>query len=164
MTIDIIAFTDKQFATLSPAQLLEVKEAQVAKDDLTAECEAKLRKEKQRLVRNGVFLSDRYTLLEEKMRAEYQARIDLLREGLLFYLRYSMRPDTGVEPDFEAEYVVDYSLDDEARLLEVKTYYETTYTDTKVRFNEFTKDTIAPQYLGELYKPLYDYFLSFAKG
>ena len=163
MTIDIIDFTEKQFALLTAEQLLEVKEAQVKKDDLTAECEARLQKEKHRLVRNGIFLSDRYVLLEEKIRAEYQAQIDLLREGLLFYLHYSMRPDSSAGADLEVGYMLDYSLEDEARLLVVKEYYETTYSDGKERFNAFVKDTIAPQYLGELYKPLYDYLLNLSK-
>lgn len=163
MTIDIITFTDTQFATLTAEQLLEVKEAQVKKNSLTAECEEKLQREKHRLVKNGLFQSERYTLLETKINAEYQAKIDLLREGLLFYLRYSMRPDGSATPDVEAPYVVDYSLSDEARLAEVKRYYESTYTDGAELFNEFIKDTIAPQYLGELYKPLYDYFLSLAR-
>lgn len=163
MTIDIITFTDAQFAMLTAEQLLEVKEAQLRKNELTAECEARLQKEKHRLVKNGIFHSERYTLLETKINAEYQAKMDLLREGLLFYLRYSMRPDASVTPDVDAPYTVDYSLSDEERLSVVKGYYESAYTDAKERFDVFKADTVAPQYLGELYKPLYDYFLSLTK-
>ena len=163
MTIDIISFTDTQFAMLTAEQLLEVKEAQAEKDSLTKTCEERLQREKHRLVKNGVFHSDRYALLEEQIREEYQAKIDLVRDGLLFYLRYSMRPDASVVPDVDAPYTVDYSLSDEERLLAVKGYYESAYTDAKERFDVFKADTVAPQYLGELYKPLYDYFLSLTK-
>ena len=74
-----------------------------------------------------------------------------------------MRPDSSAGSDLEVGYMLDYSLEDEARLLVVKEYYETTYSDGKERFNAFVKDTIAPQYLGELYKPLYDYLLNLSK-
>ena len=158
MTIDIITFTDTQFAMLSAEQLLEVKEAQQKKNELTAECEKKLQDAKHRLVKNGLYHSQRYTLLKAKIEAEYQAEIDLLRDGLLFYLRYSMRPEATVTPEVEAPYTVDYSLSDEERLAIVKTYYETTYATQEEQFAAFKQDTIAPQYLGELYAPLYDYF------
>lgn len=163
MTIDIIAFTDLQFACLTTEQLLEIKEAQRRKNDLTLKCEEELLQEKNKLVRNGIFQSARYALLEEKIRAKYQTKIDLVRDGLLFYLRYTVRFDIGGDSDFVAPYEVDYSLNYEERLMIVKPYYEETYTDAQERFDEFCKDTVAPQYLGELYKPLYDYFLSYTK-
>ena len=160
MTIDVISFTDTQFATLNAEQLLEVKEAQLKKNELIAARDEALQKEKQRLVGNGVFHSDRYTLLKNKIMAEYQAKIDLVREGLLFYLQYSMRPEESTTPEVEtdAPYKVDYSLSYEERLMIVKNYYESTYSTEKEQFAAFKKDTVAPQYLGELYAPLYDYF------
>lgn len=163
MTIDIITFTDKQFAGLTTEQLLEVKEAQARKNELALECEERLQKEKNKLIKNGIFQSARYALLEEKIRAEYQSRIDLVRDGLLFYLRYTMRIDIDIGGDFEAPYKVDYSLSYEERLQIVRPYYEETYTDAQERFEAFQVDTVAPQYLGEFYKPLYDYFLSYTK-
>ena len=163
MTIDIIAFTDKQLSCLSTEQVLEVKDAQRRKNDLTLECEERLQQEKHRLVRNGIFHSGRYALLEEKIRAEYQSKINLIRDGLLFYLRYTMRIEINFDDDFEPPYEVDYALSYEERLSVVKSYYEETYTNAQERFDEFRKDTVAPQYLGELYMPLYDYFLSYSK-
>lgn len=158
MTIDVISFTDTQFATLTAEQLLQVKEAQVKKNELLAECAKKLQNEKHRLVKNGVYYSPRYTLLKNKLEAEYQEKIDLLREGLLFYLQYSMRPDATVTPDVNAPYQVDYSLSYEERYVIVKNYYEATYETQAEQFEAFKLDKVAPQYLGELYAPLYDYF------
>ena len=163
MTIDIISFTDLQFSCLTPEQLLEVKDAQRRKNDLNEECEERLLQEKNRLVRNGIFQSSRYALLEEKLREEYRAKVDVVRDGLLFYLRYTLRFDIGGESDFEAPYKVDYSLSYEDRLMIVKPYYEENYTNAQERFDAFCEDTVAPHYLGELYKPLYDYFLSYTK-
>lgn len=160
MTIDVISFTDTQFAMLTAEQLLEVKEAQVKKNELLAECAKKLQNEKHRLVKNGVYYSQRYTLLKNQLEAEYQEKIDLLREGLLFYLQYSMRPDATVTPEVDVNvgYTVDYSLSSEERYYLVRDYYEAKYATKAEQFAAFKEDKVAPQYLGELYAPLYDYF------
>ena len=71
--------------------------------------------------------------------------------------------EINFDDDFEPPYEVDYALSYEERLSVVKSYYEETYTNAQERFDEFRKDTVAPQYLGELYMPLYDYFLSYSK-
>ena len=56
-------------------------------------------------------------------------------------------------------YVLDYSLTLEERFEQVKRYYEVHWTDGAIRFEKFTCDKVARRYLGELYAPLYDYFL-----
>ena len=160
MTIDIIAFSDMQYALLTSDQIELVKAAQSRKNSLTRACEARLKKEKNRLVKNGIFYSDRYALLEEEVRGECQQQIDIIREGLLFSLRYTIRPGENVTPPTSAPYTVDYALSYNDRLAVVKSYYETTYSVPVERFNAFKADTVAPYYLGEFYKGLYDYFLA----
>ena len=60
--IDIIEFTESQFAALSRGQLQTVKTAQQKKDRLYKDLREKLRREKQRLVKNGMFSSGIYDL------------------------------------------------------------------------------------------------------
>ena len=46
----------------------------------------------------------------------------------------------------------------------MKNYYEETYTNADELFEVFVQDTVAPQYVGELYAPLYDHFLAKSKN
>lgn len=160
MTIDIITFSDTQFALLSAEQIERVQNAQIKKDNWERERERKLLQEKHRLVKNGIFNSQRYTLLQNKLQAEYQEKVDGLRETLLFYLRYTIRPGEIVTNPTTAPYALDYSLSYSDRLTVVREYYETTYSDAQIRFNTFIEDMVAPHYLGEFYKGLYDYFFA----
>lgn len=157
MVIDIISYTDEQFAALSEEQILEVKEAQLKKNKLYLKLEENLQKEKAKLSSNGILRSELWTLLHDEMWAQYEAEVELLREGLLFYLRFSSKPSDAEEET--TPYEVNYALSDTERFNIVKTYYETAYTDGTERFEAFKADKVAPQYLGELYAPLYDYFL-----
>ena len=79
--------------------------------------------------------------------------MERLRDGLLFFLRYSYRPGAP-----SVGYEVDYSLSDAERVEIVKNYYDTEYTDALERLAAFEEDTVAKQYLGEYYAPLYYYF------
>ena len=160
-TIVIITFTESQFAALTRGQLQTVKTAQQKKDRLYKDLREKLRREKHKLVRNGVFSSGIYELVEERLTAEYEREVELVRQCLLFYLRYSMKPNASTVTN--APYTVDYALSDEARLNIVRNYYNTQYTNAVERFNAFKLDGIAPQYLGELYAPLYTYYLTDAQ-
>ena len=162
MEIDIISYTDAQYAALSAEQLLEVQSAQLKKNRLDLKLEEEKRKEKHRLLSNGVFLSKVWELYCEKLQAEYDAEVENLRDSLLFYLRFSARPD-GSDSD-DAPYEVNYSYAMDERLAIVREYYDETYTNGAERFNAFKADTVAVQYLGELYAPLYDYYLEGSKS
>ena len=155
MTIDIITYTDEQYATLTLEQLKEIREAQLKKDRLTIELEEEIQTQKDALVRKGIFNSALFQLIKDKLEGEYNQEIDLLRDGLVFYLKYSMQPD-GSETD--APYTVNFALSYEARFNVVKEYYEKTYSDPVERFEAFKGDAFALRYLGELYTPLREYF------
>lgn len=157
MTIDIITYTDAQLAVLSEEQILQIKSAQLKKNRLAAALSEDLKKAKHRLVKNGTFLSDAWKQKKQALETSYQQEVENIREGLLFYLRFAAKPeDTGTS---SAPYTVDYSLTDAERLDVVRTYYMNTYTNASERVNAFKKDQVARVYLGELYAPLYDYFL-----
>ena len=156
--IAIITFTEGQFALLTKGQLQTVKTAQQRKNRLQRKLQEELRKEKHRLVRNGIFNSDIFDLISNRLTEEYEREIELIKECLLFYLRYSMKPTSSDSAVVDAPYTVDYSLTDEERLTVVKDYYEQTYDTWSERFEAFKADTVAKKYLGELYAPLYDHF------
>ena len=156
MKIDIISYSDAQYATFTEEQIQEIKAAQLEKNRLDrALAEAKL-KEKNRLIDRGIFLSKIWKNYKEKLQAEYDQKIESLRDSLLFYLRFSTKPDT----ENTTGYTVNYDLSVEERLAIVRQYYETTYTDAGKCFEAFKEDKIAVVYLEELYAPLYDYFLA----
>ncbi|MBE5740122.1 MAG: hypothetical protein E7349_04625 [Clostridiales bacterium] len=157
MVIDIISYTDAQFAALTEEQLLQVKSAQLKKNRLTAKLQTDLQKEKHRLIENGTYLSTMWQKIQSQLRSVYEQEVANIRDALLFYLRFAAKPEDSETGD--VPYTVDYSLSDVERFNIVKTYYEATYSDGVERFAAFKEDKIAPQYLGELYAPLYDYFL-----
>ncbi len=155
MKIDIISYTDTQYAALTEEQIQEVKAAQLEKNRLErALAEAKL-KEKHRLIERGIFLSGIWEAYKEKLQAEYDQKIESLRDSLLFYLRFSTKPDS-----YGTGYSVDYNLSVEERFAIVKQYYEITYTNAKDRLNAFKEDKVAVVYLEDLYSALYDHFLN----
>lgn len=156
MTIDIISYTDEQYAQLTDEQLLEIRESQLKKNNLIENMENTLQKEKERLVKNGIFTSHIWGMLQTKLAEKLEAEITTLREALLFYLRFSTRAKT--EEEENAPYEVDYSLSDEERFAIVKGYYEETYADAEERYLAFKKDPVVSAYLGELYAPLHDHF------
>ena len=154
MNIDIITFTNEQYATLNEAQLKEVYEAQVKKDRLGWKRDEDMQKEKYRLVKNGTFASRIWSAYCAQRQAEYEREVEILRESLLFFLRYSVR----VDGDDVAPYEVDYALAESERAKIVKEYYEATYNNATERFTAFKEDLVAVRYLGEMYAPIWDYF------
>ena len=152
MTIDIISYTDVQYAALTKEQILEVEAAQLKKNRLFIKLEEEKRKEKYRLIENGIFLSKIWELYCEKLQKEYDQEVENIRDSLLFYLRFVGGGASS------APYTVDYSLKMEDRFQVVRSYYETTYPDAYERYQAFKKDEVAVVYLGELYAPLHDYF------
>ena len=154
MKIDIISYSDTQYAALTEEQIQEVKAAQLKKNRLKSQlAEAKL-KEKHRLIERGMFLSKIWNAYQEKLQAEYDQEIESLRDSLLFYLRFSTKVDSE-----DTGYTVNYDLSVEERLAIVRQYYESTYQNASERFQAFKEDKVAIIYLEDLYAPLYDYFL-----
>ena len=159
MKIDIISYTDTQYAALTEEQIQEIKAAQLEKNRLeSALAEAKL-KEKHRLIERGIFLSGIWEAYQEKLQAEHDQKIESLRDSLLFYLRFSTKPDA-----YGTGYTVDYNLSVEERFAIVRQYYENKYADVSERFEAFEKDKVAVVYLEDLYSALYDYFLEESKN
>ena len=153
MTIDIISYTDAQFAELSEEQLLEVKSAQLKKNRLDVQLQEKKLNEKHRLLKNGMFLSSVWQLYCDKLQAEHDQEVENIRDGLLFYLRFASKPANG---GVSAPYTVDYSLGMAERVNIVKTYYMEAYADPFERLAAYKADEVARVYLGEYYSLLHD--------
>lgn len=161
MTIDIISYTDGQYAALSEEQILEVERVQLKKNRLTEALKEKKRKEKFRLLKAGVFRSAIWEKICAALELEYTQEVEGLRDGLLFYLRFASKPDN--EQTSSAPYAVDYSLSDTERFAVVKAYYDGHYTDGKQKFAAFKLDQVAARYLGEYYSPLYELYAAQAE-
>lgn len=153
--IDIISYTSEQYAVLSEAQITHIREVQREKDDLVLEYEKKKKKEKFRLLKNGTFRSSIYESVCAELDAEFEKSVERLRNGLLFYLRYSLKE---MDAAADAPYELNYSHTYEERLAVVRAYYEGTYSNPQERFEAFKADEVALNYLGEYYAPLYEYY------
>ncbi len=157
MVIDIISYTDEQFAALSLSKIEEVRSAQLKKNALEAKLAKELETLKRKLIDQGIYHS---SILEKKtteLTTACENEVEIIRESLLFYLQF-VRDEGDAGSQSEIPYPVDYSLSEEDRMIAVRSYYETTYTVAAERFNAFKKDEFARSYLGELYAPLYHYF------
>ncbi len=155
MVIDVITFTDEQFAALSEEQILEVKSVQLKVNKLRQEADRLAVKMKFKLLKNGVGRSSALEEYEIRERARIDQEIDTLREGLLFYLRFTVKHGTTEE---QAPYTVDYSLTYQDRYLLVKAYYDGKYTNAKERYEALRADQVAKAYLGEMYLTLHDLY------
>lgn len=158
MNIDIITYQDAQIAELSDEQLVKVQEAQIKKNRLRAKLDEDVAAAKLKYAKNGVFLSDLYSQTISNLTATYNREVEWIREGLLFYLQYSNKKES------DEGYVMDYSLNMEARYALVRDFYIFTYTDPVGRFQEFLSDRSARRYLGEYYNTLYDYLLELSEN
>ena len=161
MKIDIISYTDEQFAALTETQLQEIRLVQAEKDELTAKLEKAKEKEYYRILKNGTARSMLYEQACERLQAEYETEVERLRNGLVFYLQYTCRGnDTSAD---SAPYIVNYALSYEERYVIVRDYYMSAYDDGEERFEAFRMDTIARNYLGEYYATLSDYIRAYAE-
>ena len=160
MVIDIITFSDAQFASLTADQVEEVRNAQLKKNKLTESLEKNKRAEKYKLVERGIFRSGIYETVCQELQTRYEKEVETIREGLLFYLRFTTKPE-GADG---APYKVDYSLTYEQRYEVVKDYYDGAFSSAAERFEEFKAVEIAVDYLGEYYAAFYDYYAIRANG
>ncbi len=163
MEIDIISFTDSQYASLTAEQLMEVKEVQQKKNRLLRTLDEKKAALKFRLLEQGIYGGSSYQKACEEMDDVYEQEIEWLRDGLLFYLRFSMREE-GDSSEGESPYEADYSLSYADRIAVVRNYYESMYTDPIERLNAYREDKVALVYLGEYYQGLYDLYYVDAYG
>ena len=152
MEIDIISYTDKQFASMTTEQILEVRKAQEKKNKLEKKLAQSLQEAEKWHIEKGTYHSTPYQKSVEKLQAECEREVENVREALLFFLRYASVSNANVG------YVVDYSLTYLEREIIVRDYYLATYTNATERFETFKADKVALQYLGERYASLYDYF------
>lgn len=161
MNIDIISYTEEQFANLTETQLQEIRLVQEEKDELTAKLEKAKEREYFRILKNGTARSQLYEKACERLQEEYEAEVERLRNGLIFYLQYSCRGnDTSAD---SAPYTVNYALPYTQRYVIVRDYYMSAYTNASERFEAFRTDTIARNYLGEYYATLSDYLRAYAE-
>jgi hypothetical protein len=158
MIIDIVDYTEEQFASLSTEKLIEIRSAQKKKDELAKNLQEDIARERRNLIDKGAYPSNVFEKVKAELTAKFDAEVQVIREALLFFLHYvaDARNENIVVPD--VPYIVDYSKTAEERMFSVKEYYETTYEDPVERYMYFKKDTFARSYLGELYAPLHDYF------
>ena len=72
--------------------------------------EETLQKIQGNLVGRGIFNSTLYASLETAERAEYEAEVNIIREGLLFYLQYAVKPHDGSEVPYEINYAYGFDV------------------------------------------------------
>ena len=158
MKIDVIDYTKAQLDALKRKDLLLIKAAQLKKNALDRSFAEKKRKEKERLLDNGTFLSGLFEEFCQSAQAEYDDELEYLKESLVYDLLYKRKN----EKEYQAPYEIDFTLSEEERMQIVLTYYMNAYSDGEERFEAFSEDAFAKLYVGECYKALYDALLEYA--
>ena len=161
MVIDIIDYNDAQYMQLGEVRLQRVREAQLEKNELLNQLARDKRREKYKLLKNGVYRSGIYESVCAELERQCQEQINVIRDSLLFYLRFAIREDLAGK---DAPYPLDYSLSDTERAEVVINYYESTYSAPKERYEAFKADQFASGYLGEMYYSVFNYFYAQAEG
>ena len=156
MKIDVIDYNERQLAALSAGQIQQVINAQKKKRALEAAMRKKLSEKRAELIENGMLHSDLWEKAKETITDAYNEDLKELREGLLLYLHYAVKPSDAEM--VSAPYRLDYSLAVTDRYLQVKEYYDTEYSDDWARFEAFKNDPYAVTYLGEMYYTLYEVY------
>ena len=156
MTIDIMDMSDPRYKILTERQTFKIHEAQHEKNLLLQRLEENLQKEKQKLAVNGTLASQSFKQLKEKMQAECQQEIEIIKERITLYINSTMRP--GYSEGKEAPYVLNYALSKFRRFEVVRDYYDQTYSDGAARLAAFEADKVVADYVGEdYYIVLYHY-------
>ncbi len=158
MHVDTIDYKQEQYAELSDAQILEIRDAQRKKNDRVAKMYEELRKLRQKAVDNGTLYSRAYDLEKVEVQEDCDSDILRIKEDLIFYLQYASRHENTETNG----YPLDYSLSVEERFVVVRDYYLDAYSDPKERLAEFEKDKIARTFLCETYAAMLDYLWSLA--
>lgn len=161
MVIDIIDYNDAQYMQLGEVRLQRVREAQLEKNELLNQLARDKRREKYKLLKNGVYRSGIYESVCAELERQCQEQINVIRDSLLFYLRFAIREDLAGK---DAPYPLDYSLSATERAEVVLEYYQTTYTNPNERYKAFIEDEFAAAYLGDMYYAVHDYIMSLIGG
>lgn len=158
MTIDIIDYKEEQYAELSDAQILEIRDAQKKKNARILKMYEQMRALERKAVDNGMLYSSSFSLQLQDVQDSCEIEVMQIRDELIFYLQFASR----LEPSTESGYPLDYSLTLDERYLVLRDYYLDMYSDPSERYEEFQKDKVAKTYLCERYSVLLDYLWSLA--
>lgn len=173
MNIDIIVFTEAQYATLNYEQRKILYAAQEKKNAMQKQLETDRENAKLQLIANGTARSNMLSLLYLELEDEYDRAVSDLRTVTLDAIVSAIDPsdssgdDTeGTGSSVETSEVVydpsnpDYSLSYADRFRLVKEYYMK-IEDPERRYAAFLEDPAAEDYLGEYYSTMKYYLESF---
>lgn len=160
MIIDIMEYSEEQLAKMTHLQRMRVFEAQERKNRLYKQFLKQLRRERDNLIENGIFYSEIFNKIKQKMESEFNESVDAIRERLM----HLIAKDAHAGDANGVPYTVDYTLSYEDRYIVVRDYYLNTYTDAIARYNIFLTDVFAATYVGDMYGILYDYMYVLAYG
>lgn len=162
MEIDIIDLTADEYKDLNAVQLSMVRIAQVRKNKILSNAALKKAASIRRLVDNGFVRSTLFTAEQDRIDAEAEAEIEILKNDLINQLAYEQLQSTGNEAGAYAypsnpNYYLSYS----ERFLVVRNYYMNRTSDPNARLAAYGADSLAREYLGEYYQTLYDLLASY---
>lgn len=162
MEIDIVDLTSPEYSELNSVQLAMVRAAQSQKNKTVESADREKAALVRRLVDNGTVRSTLYYAELERIGAERDAAVALIKSDLDYQLAYERLQSTGNDAGVYAypsnpNYYLPYS----ERFLVVRNYYMQKESNAAARLAAFGADSLAREYLGEYYQTLYDLLASY---
>jgi hypothetical protein len=155
LVIDVISYTDDQYAALTEEQIVKIQTVQLRKNRLAKQLEENKRKAKYKLLEAGVFRSPIWEKICNTLTEQYDAEVENLHDELMFYLQFTGQEEESKVVEASSTYTLDYGLSYAERLEVVREYYDSTYLK---KLAAFKADRKAKKYLGEYYAPLYELY------
>ena len=163
MDFDIIDLTEEEAEALTTIQLKLLRTAQQNKNELYHNMQRELQAYYSMCNTNNVYLSSLYTDKKAELEDEFDYQVAILREQLIFNMSLNEPThdeETGDDGNDDSGYIVDYELSYLERYIQVRDYY-LAIEDPDERLALYTADTVAQKYLGNYYRPLYNYLSTF---
>lgn len=160
MTIDIVDYSAEVYEVLTSYQYYRIELAQHRKNTLLEELDKEIKKERQKLIEKGIFVSELFDKIKAKLQDKYDKKIEMVKKEISIYISKTMLP--GYAYMEETPYVLNYALCMYQRYKSVKKYYLNAYTTAAERFAAFRQDVAAIEYLGDYYETLYSEFVEAA--
>ena len=163
MTYDVINLSADEIDGMCLKQIELLRAAQKKKNELEHKLNADIEELKRQSYSRRVEFGTVIPQVTEELKKEYEYRVEVLREQLIFDLAHVDSEEEDYKgSDVDAPYRVDYRLSYLERYIIVKDYY-LSIADADERLDIYRFDMVAFDYLGSYYNTLFNYFSSLAK-
>lgn len=163
MEFDIIEVTEEDLNGYTAVQMQLLRTAQKNKNELLYKLEQDIELFKKLILTEDTYHSSLMENKRKELTADFERKVEILREQLLYSLSLS-EPEQGGDDGAgeDTGYIVDYRLSYSERYIVVRDYY-LSIPDPAERMALYSADETAQKYLGTYYNSLYNVLATLSK-